>query len=320
MSEDLKRKIDSFNTIIIGEIVDFEDVLNAKIHYLSGSFRFANLPNYKTVNEIIAAINPHGEVCEGIGYELYKKKIIDAFLSIDKKSSSFILPLRVEETKRNFLLHIIHEKKCINVLFVYFDEESGLSNIDEYVAGSYKDRLTGLFNFSTLLSHLSNNDKNGFLCLFDLNKFKKINDTYGHAVGDDVLYLCSSYMIAISSNKEIFYRRSGDEFMILFLDSEFEHAKKMIDKIENYLEEIPNISLSQYEGLECSASFGLLELRYDNNDKIETLDLTKLTDLAMYQAKKSNKRMHYISYEDSIEILRSGKLEQRLKSIAKNNR
>jgi len=321
MEDVFLEKINSFDTLIICDIDIKDDLINAPLRYLSGSFKVANLKDYKTFQEILDSINPHGEVCEGYGYIEYKKLIINSINTLKKedKNYSFILPLMEKELKRNFLLNINKTEKAINFLFVYFNEESGLSHIDEYVAGSYKDRLTGLFNYNTLIKHLSGKIESGFLCLFDLNKFKAINDTYGHSIGDEVLFLTASFMISISSSSEIFYRRSGDEFMILFLEHNLDYAKSVIYEIAEYLRRIPAVSLKQYPGLECSASFGLVEIIPEQKE-IDYLTSIKLTDLAMYQAKKANKTIHYISYEDSLQIMKQGELENRLQALAKSKK
>ena len=60
------------------------------------------------------------------------------------------------------------------VLFIHFDNKSGLYNFEELSKGTFKDELTGLLNYKTLVSHISENNRRGYLLLFDLNGFISI--------------------------------------------------------------------------------------------------------------------------------------------------
>ena len=315
--ENIINKINNFKTVILCSLSIDKDIFLQDLKYEVGDFSIAGLHNYKNLQEVIDSINPHGEICEGFGYKEYCDEIKNSVLTCvtSGKKASFIIPMLNGEETENFLLTIVKNNNEINLLFIYFDDESGLSNIDTFVSDSFKDRLTGLFNFATLKSHFADNKRDGYLCLFDLNKFKAINDTFGHAAGDDVLMFTSSYLIAISSPDEVYYRRSGDEFMVIFFRTDLEYILSIINKIETYLEELSSTSLKQYVGLECSASFGLLEVKYTAESPINYLDRIKLTDLAMYQAKKAHKRYHIISHEDALNILSMGNLDERLEKL-----
>ena len=242
MSASLAQRISRFRTVIVCDITAKKDELFASpFHYLAGSFSFAGYLDFVNLQSVMDAIDPHGEVTEGIGYVEYLNDFKEAVVTCieDDRPASFILPLVVDGQKANFMMSIAKKKGGLSCLFVYFDANTGLDAIDQYVAGTYKDRLTGLFNFNTLKSHVGENRRDGYLCLFDLNKFKTINDTYGHSVGDDVLSMLSSYLIAISSSDDIFYRRSGDEFMILYFRTKESEITKAISDMRSKMEETP---------------------------------------------------------------------------------
>ena len=321
MSTSLGERISRFRTVIVCDITAKKDELFASpFQYLAGSFSFAGYPDFVNLQSVMDAIDPHGEVTEGVGYVEYLNDFKEAVVTCieDDRPASFILPLVVDGQKANFMMSIAKKKGGLSCLFVYFDANTGLDAIDQYVAGTYKDRLTGLFNFNTLKSHVGENRRDGYLCLFDLNKFKTINDTYGHSVGDDVLTMLSSYLIAISSSDDIFYRRSGDEFMILIFRRDLKFAMAVIDRIQQYLIELPKNSFSRCKGMECSASFGLLELVYPKKQNVLGLqNELDLCDLAMYQAKVAKKTVHVISHEDALNILKGGNLESRLAELTK---
>ena len=323
MSKDIRNELESFESLIAARINYTKDIFSAKMEYVLGDFSIAKLPRFDSLGEVLNAIDPHGEVCEGIGYIAYKNRIEEGILTCleSQDQAIFILPLGKEEEIHNFIFKIRGDENGLSLLFIYLSEKNGAFDIDAYVADSFKDRLTGLFNLNTFYAHLEAHKTAGFICLFDLNKFKEINDTFGHEVGDDVLTLISSYAIAISSKDEIFYRRSGDEFLIMFLNDDLDYVHKIIGKLEKYMKEIPTLSLKQCQGLVCSASFGILQIPpVGENDGIDPKTQIKLADLAMYQAKRAGKRMHYISHEDAVNIVKMGNLDERLEKLSSEPR
>ena len=213
-------------------------------------------------------------------------------------------------------MNISKSNEGISALFIYFEKETGLYDIEKYMSGTFKDNLTGLFNYNTFVSHIKDNKRNGYLCLFDLNKFKYINDTFGHEIGDKVLINIGNYLISIATMGEAFYRRSGDEFLILFFEKPLKYVLSIIDKIEKHIEEISKELKMDFD---CSAAFGILEIKFPKGeDMLDENNQSELIDLAMYQAKKAGKRYHLITYEDAKSIIEKGDLKQRIAKISKD--
>ena len=321
--EKLQSRLESLKTLILCEVPLQENPFTSTFSYVLGDFSFASLPHYQNLSEVIDAVNPHGEVSIGIGFDTYCQNIRDAVYEcqISGKRATFMLPLWDEVTTHNFIMTVSKNERVLSVLFIYFGDKSLFTNIDQMVADSFKDQLTGLFNRSTMVNHVRENHRDGYLCLFDLNKFKYINDTFGHAAGDEVLISLAKYLIHISSMDEVYYRRSGDEFMILIFQHDINYVHRLIQKIESFLEAIHENDLKAYEGLRCSASFGILELLYpDGGEGLGTEIEFKLVDLAMYQAKAAGVCTHLITYEDARRILESGNLDERLKTLVSSIR
>ena len=105
----------------------------------------------------------------------------------------------------------------------------------------YKDSLTGLLNrrglFETLTA-LMQKDEPFSLCYLDLNKFKFINDTYGHSTGDNVLLFFSQEIQRhLRAVPNTFARIGGDEFVILFHnETTEEELAKFFEKIHHSLQ------------------------------------------------------------------------------------
>lgn len=106
---------------------------------------------------------------------------------------------------------------------------------------SSHDYLTGLYNRhffddynSILMANASRNEMSFGLCLIDLDKFKSINDSYGHKIGDIVLVETSRVLRTISRENEPVFRLGGDEFLIiipkLITKDELEVIKSRIEE------------------------------------------------------------------------------------------
>jgi diguanylate cyclase (GGDEF)-like protein len=155
------------------------------------------------------------------------------------------------------------------------------------------DSLTGLFNrrmfdeqFKLLIPALVRSRNFGILIYLDLDRFKRINDDYGHNIGDKVLIEFGSRLNLSSRGEEATARIGGDEFAMLIknagkeLSAAHESAQSLALRISNRMKEpmyIDGISL------QISCSIGVHILTPEAKDaELEV----KAADVAMYQAKK----------------------------------
>lgn len=152
----------------------------------------------------------------------------------------------------------------------------------------YKDELTSVYNRKFLKDKYLNEDSDSFkskgiLTIVDLNYFKKINDTYGHAVGDKVLIFIANHL---KKAKADVVRYGGDEFLILFdKNTTIEEAISIIDKIH---ESITHKKLKAKNG-EFRVSFSLGISRFKQGDSFShTLEVA---DTKMYENKEEMKQI-----------------------------
>jgi diguanylate cyclase (GGDEF)-like protein len=158
------------------------------------------------------------------------------------------------------------------------------SQYDKVKFYSEKDVLTGIYNrrfvIQTFPRLLVRMDKiNGKLRLFfiDVDNFKKINDIYGHEVGDKVLQYISGILLSNTTKKEIVARWAGDEFLIVSPFSDEKSEDVIIKRINNALKK-----LSEEINIDVSVSIG--NSVYPNDSK--TLDgLLSIADREMYEMK-----------------------------------
>lgn len=176
---------------------------------------------------------------------------------------------------------------------------------------AYYDTLTGLANrrlfqdrLDNAIVHAVRKKNNMALLFFDLDNFKRVNDTFGHAIGDQLLKEVSTRIVSklemqLKHNEErprnyTLARMSGDEFTLLIEDSDRDEAMFIAGQIIGTLAE----SFS-YDGhvLSTSLSVGAAVFPEDGDTSVT---LIKNADMAMYEAKRSGKNRAMLHNPNSI--------------------
>ncbi|RFU64491.1 EAL domain-containing protein [Peribacillus saganii] len=163
---------------------------------------------------------------------------------------------------------------------------------------AYHDELTGLPNRRHLYESLNEEflERNHFALLFiDLDRFKVINDSLGHLMGDELLQKVSQRLVQ-NMVKGKLYRHSGDEFILLVPNAGREDAEFVARELLRHLD--TPFELNSHE-IYISASIGIC-LSNDVGRSYSAEEIIKLADLAMYQAKQEGKHT-YRFYSESIE-------------------
>lgn len=114
-----------------------------------------------------------------------------------------------------------------------------------------RDALTGVYNRRHIVSEINRaeQDASDFtVCLLDLDHFKRINDTYGHAAGDLVLQRVAETIQGEIRHDDCFGRFGGEEFLLLLRDAELQDSIRFMERIRRRIEAL------QISGLEQSAS------------------------------------------------------------------
>lgn len=172
--------------------------------------------------------------------------------------------------------------KMLDSMQDYYEKLQELSDRD-YLTGLYNRRKFEEFLSYEILRSLRHQHKFTVI-MIDLDNFKYINDTYGHASGDLVLKEVTDIFKHNLRNADILARLGGDEFAIILPETPYENGYIVIEKLRSRLES-SMISL-MIDKISLTASFGIAEYP-EQGESIESL-LTG-SDLAMYKAKKSGK-------------------------------
>ena len=177
-----------------------------------------------------------------------------------------------------------------------------------------QDSLTGLGNrryFDEQLTRAMHNANRHHslvgLVLGDLNKFKVINDTFGHLTGDLVLQEFAKVLRLCIRESDSLFRFGGDEFVVItdYSDNEDEIRNKAITFAKKLISITPIKKSYQNITIDISASIGIA--LYPNHGNTFT-SLLSSADKAMYQVKKTG-RNNYAMYHADIEQKRSRELQ-----------
>jgi diguanylate cyclase (GGDEF)-like protein len=209
----------------------------------------------------------------------------------DKKGLNYILVIDytvekvreikelIEELQRTIIVSIAFIVILINVAVV------GTIKTIYYKKKSIIDNLTKLYN-RHYLEEIE--DKGSFqyyiILLVDIDFFKKINDTYGHEVGDKVLKTVSEKLINVLRKDDIVIRYGGEEFLI-FIRKERNKDRliyiNVAEKIRKSVEDL-NININEKDYIKTTLSIGI----FLDTDKVKNLqEAIKKADIALYKAK-----------------------------------
>lgn len=122
------------------------------------------------------------------------------------------------------------------------------------------------------------------LVLFDLDHFKRVNDTYGHLAGDLVLQKVAAIVDSVIREGDILARFGGEEFVILMRDANIKNALDLAERIRKKVAESEMIHDGQK--IKITLSCGLAELEEAHKDY---LDLLAMADQFLYRAKKQGR-------------------------------
>jgi GGDEF domain-containing protein len=166
---------------------------------------------------------------------------------------------------------------------------------------AYRDELTQMPSRRALKQQLASLGKTYTLAMVDVDHFKKLNDNYGHDVGDEVLKMLAAHLLSVEGGGKA-YRYGGEEFTIVFPGKDASTATVYLDALRNKIASKPFIIRSKKRPKEKSAkkstksantqklsvtvSIGVAENQAKYNS---TQDIMKSADNALYKAKKKGR-------------------------------
>ena len=155
------------------------------------------------------------------------------------------------------------------------------------------DPMTKLYNrryFSKISENIldlaKRDETDTSIIMLDIDKFKNINDTYGHQIGDEVIISLAQSLQDFTRSSDIICRFGGEEFIILLPETSLNGAKIISEKIRFEVESMI-ISLADSTNLKYTVSIGVSKVDSINDKKIETA--IHRADEALYKAKQTGR-------------------------------
>ena len=157
-----------------------------------------------------------------------------------------------------------------------------------------RDHLTKLFARRYLDRYIENSlqmDDSGMFLLIDIDNFKKVNDTYGHQIGDEVLVQIANQLQKMVGPRGICARWGGEELAVFVANLLEDEALKLVNQI---VEAIPNVTKPK-----VTISAGVVPWKQGDQPEFQTIFLQ--ADTALYEAKRSGKNQFRV-YDEKMQL------------------
>ncbi len=302
----LKQKIDTFskNIALVKENTIQKNILNAimdnqstmtfltdckSIIYSSNSFldfyNFKNNSEFFTIyNDFFSAFIPHEDYLHAQNIENFLK----VFRELDK-SKRVVLLMGKDFTPKAFQIDI--KPLYIDNKEVYLFSLTDITDLREQQIKiehkAYYDNLTAIYNrnkleefFQAEMIRAKRYKRNLSLAILDIDHFKKVNDTYGHLAGDEVLIALAQRVSKKSRETDIFARWGGEEFVLLMPETSTQEAMEMCEHLRHEITLLNHPTVGK-----ISCSFGISQVNEDDTKE----SVFKRCDDALYKAKNNGR-------------------------------
>ena len=229
---------------------------------------------------------------------------IDLYKRVKNHDYVFMTHVRIKRdddyiwTKLTFVFIPTENKKDVEKVFILVQDYSAtMAERMTNLMYARVDALTQTWNrrySEELITNRIKNNGNGLFCLFDVDNFKTINDSFGHITGDQLLKKISHIVCESITDDDVFGRLGGDEF-VLYLKGDFQECINRLNSI------IIKLKFNYYENdrkikIECSAGLAKIQGR-----RASFNELYESADAALYEAKRLGKGNYKISLASLIE-------------------
>ena len=269
----------STNIILLNDKDSTVDVNDIFFKYFNN---YATLDEFKEKNSCICNffVNEEGYLQKEIGNKYWITYLVESTHGIHKAKMNIF---GKEYYFRVSAALVFQEPAYYSIVLTDITTEENYKKKLEYL--TVTDFLTGIFNrrfyqqkIEEEINRAKRYEEPLSLIMIDIDFFKKVNDTHGHTVGDEILVEYSKLIKSHLREADTLCRIGGEEFMIIVPHVRVEGAKKTAEKLRKEVESYKNI-------LPVTMSFGVTQYMKGENEEM----LYKRVDMALYKAKEDGR-------------------------------
>lgn len=209
----------------------------------------------------------------------------------------------IDQVPRDFEEHECDHLKDLSLLVeaeisrtdICYAQKKLISDLDSIKLAALVDPLTRLWNrkgieniVNYMIDHAHTNNSSFGLGIADIDFFKKINDNYGHLVGDKVLQIFSSKLVSSCRNSDAVGRWGGEEFIIVINSTKLSDIKKIAERFREDIENHP-FSVLDYDAAPINITCTIGLSIYNPEENINASELIRRADKALYEGKAAGR-------------------------------
>lgn len=262
-----------------------------------------SLSNIPSAQLLILAVTYPLLVWSGMRHGIRNTTFTNAFIVfliifISTSGHGFMANLSVVDRFYYLSFFIISATLFSLILFAMFDERRQL--IQQLTALANTDFLTKLGNRAYFMDRgeqaVAQARRHNIplsLAILDIDKFKKINDTYGHAAGDEVIKNIALQCKSLLRTEDISARIGGEEFAFVFPNTTKENSYIVIERLRLAVQNHP-IQINESTQITVTFSAGIAQLEHNES----LVDLLQLADKMLYKSKKLGRNQVTLSLNE----------------------
>lgn len=226
--------------------------------------------------------------------------VSDSYVEYEREQST--APVRVLMIEYGLIVSLVMAVYIVIMIIIFMHTRETKKELE---GKAETDLLTGLNNKLTtelkIAEYIRDNpDGQGVFLLIDVDNFKKVNDTMGHAFGDEVLRTLGVKLRSLYRSTDIIGRIGGDEFIVFLRDvKDVTFIVREAKKLETFFEDF---KVGEYVKYTVTASLGAAVYSMDGNSFEE---LYKNADSALYEAKHKGKKQLAFYNADQKDFLKT---------------
>jgi len=303
---DVKNLEEGLNKVVNGELFGFVGTL-ASIGYMFqtkyvGELKIAGKFDEKW--ELGIGVRNDDPVLLGI----FEKAVQNIPPEVKHKIFSKFITIKYDQHMDYMLIvKILFVGLLIILLFFYHNRKLARINKElqklqaKLKEQAHRDPMTNLYNrryfhdiASQIVALAKRERRDISVMMIDIDHFKVVNDTYGHAIGDLVIKRLADLLIQYTRKSDIITRFGGEEFVILLPNTNLDNSYKIALKIKEIVEST-EINYDEIDKFFFTISIGIAILS-ENDSNIE--NVIKRADEALYRAKENGRNQVYIESID----------------------